>query len=343
MTADAPAKGGPTPEELVKKRIKIHGFSPNFARFGLLYAWLGVIIFFCLVPETSALFPTSENLATILGSQSVIAVLTLALIVPLTTGDYDLTVAFNMTFSSMIVALLNVRMGWPIEAAIVMALFAGCLVGAVNASIILFFRIDSLIVTLGTGTFIGGVVLWMSNTNTISGVSQVLVDWVIVRRYFGVPISFYYVLVLAAILWYVMQATPIGLRMLVVGRSREVARLSGIDVNRVRFGALVASGFISALAGVIYAGTTGSADPTSGTQLLMPAMAAAFLGATAIYPGRFSPPGALAAVYFIVTGITGFQLLGAQSFVQSLFYGGALVAAVALSQLARKRQELGQA
>ena len=49
---------------------------------------------------------------------------------------------------------------------------------------------------------------------------------------------------------------------------------------------------------------------------------------------------ALAAVYFLVTGITGFQLLGAQSYVQQLFYGGALVLAVALSQLARKRQTL---
>jgi ribose transport system permease protein len=74
--------------------------------------------------------------------------------------------------------------------------------------------------------------------------------------------------------------------------------------------------------------------------LLLPAFAAAFLGATTIYPGRFNPLGALAAVFFLVTGITGFQLLGAQSFVQELFYGGALVVAVALSQLARKRQAL---
>lgn len=326
-----------------KESSRLRGWSPMLSRFGLLFAWLAIILFFSILPETSALFPTLANLATILGSQAVIAVLTLALIVPLTTGDYDLTVAFNMTFSSMIIAILNVRMGWPIAPAIAAALITGALVGAVNASIILFFRIDSLIVTLGTGTFIGGIVLWMSNTNTISGVSQTLVNWVIVNKFIDVPISFYYVLVLAAIMWYVMHWTPLGLRMLVVGRSREVARLSGINVGRVRFGALMASGFISALGGAIYAGTTGSADPSSGTQLLLPAFAAAFLGATTIYPGRFSPPGALAAVYFLVTGITGFQLLGAQSFVQSLFYGGALVAAVALSQLARRRQEIGAA
>ena len=94
---------------------------------------------------------------------------------------------------------------------------------------------------------------------------------------------------------------------------------------------------ISAFAGVLYAGTLGAADPTSGLSFLLPAFAAAFLGATTIIPGRFNPIGSIAAVYFLVTGITGLQLLGVQTFVQQLFYGGALILAVALSQAARPR------
>jgi ribose transport system permease protein len=310
------------------------------ARFGLLIAWALVILFFSVLPATSAIFPTVDNFATILGSQAVIAVLTLALVVPLSAGDYDLSVAFTLTLSSMLIAVLNVQQHWPLLPAVLVALAAGAAVGVVNALTILFFRIDSLIVTLGTGTLIGGIVLWMSDSNTVSGISPALVNWVIVRRLFGVPIAFYYALMLAVLMWYVFEYTPLGRRMLFVGRGRNVARLSGINVERVRLGGFVASGVISAFAGVIYAGTTGAADPTSGTQLLLPAFAAAFLGATTIYPGRFNPLGALAAVFFLVTGITGFQLLGAQSYVQQLFYGGALVLAVALSQLARKRQAL---
>ena len=60
-------------------------------------------------------------------------------------------------------------------------------------------------------------------------------------------------------------------------------------------------------------------------------------GATSIVPGRFNPWGSLIAVYFLATGVTGLELHGAASFVQQLFYGGALVLAVALSQLARRR------
>jgi ribose transport system permease protein len=64
----------------------------------------------------------------------------------------------------------------------------------------------------------------------------------------------------------------------------------------------------------------------------------AFLGATSITPGRFNAWGTFIAVYFLVTGITGLQLLGVQSFVQQLFYGGALILAVTLSHLTRGRR-----
>jgi ribose transport system permease protein len=314
--------------------------APIVGQYGLLIAWGIVALFFTLLPQTSQIFPTANNFATIFGSQAVIVMLTLALLIPLTAGDYDLSVGFNLTLSAMLIAVLNVEHQWPIVLAVLAALAAGALVGAVNGAFILIFRIESLIVTLGTGTFVGGVVLLISGSNTISGVSSSLVDMVIVNRLFGIPLDFYYGLLLCLIIWYVFEFTPLGRRLLFVGRGRNVARLSGIHVDRVRLGALIASGVISALGGVVYAGTTGAADPTSGTQLLLPAFAAVFLGATTIVPGRFNPVGSLVAVYFLVTGITGFQLLGAQSYVQSLFYGGALVIAVALSQLARKRQAL---
>lgn len=139
-------------------------------------------------------------------------------------------------------------------------------------------------------------------------------------------------------MWWAMEYTIAGRKLLFVGRGREVARLNGVSVDRVRATSFVLSGAMAALAGVLYAGMTGSADPTSGLSLLLPAFAAAFLGATAIYPGRFNPMGTLVGVYFLITGITGLTMLGADAFVQSLFYGGALIVAVSLSQLVRKRQ-----
>jgi ribose transport system permease protein len=196
-----------------------------------------------------------------------------------------------------------------------------------------------MIVTLGVGTFVHGVTLWLGNQETISGISSGLVEGVIVRRLFGVPLSFYYALTLCVIIWYVFSYTVLGRRLLFVGRGREIARLSGIRVDRLRWGCFIVSGLMGAIAGILYVGTVAAADPNSGLSFLLPAFAAAFLGATSINPGRFNPWGTMISVYFLVTGITGLSILGVSTFIQDLFYGGALVVSVTLSQIVRGREE----
>jgi ribose transport system permease protein len=322
--------------ETVATRSRRQSLSKLGERYALLAVWgIVIVIFGALRPDT---FLTTANFSTIFGSQAILVVLALALLPTLTAGDYDLSVAATLTLSAMTLAILNVNHGWPIVAAIAAALAVGLLVGCINGAIVVSLGLDSLIVTLGTSTFIAGVVLWISDSQTVSGVSQGLIDLVVVNRFLGIPLAFYYGIALGLALFYVFEFMPVGRRLLFVGRGRAVARLSGIRVARMRFGAFAAAGVISAFAGVLYVGTLGSADPTSGLSFLLPAFAAAFLGATTIQPGRFNPLGTIAAVYFLVTGITGLQLLGVQTFVQQLFYGGALVLAVALSQLARRRE-----
>lgn len=309
----------------------------DLERFALLIAWLVIIVIFGVIAPGT--FLTWANFSTIFGSQAVLVILTLGLIIPLTAGDIDLSIAQVLTLSSMVIAVLNVNHGWPIGAAIAAAVAVGILTGLLNAFFTLYFRIHSLIVTLGTGTFLHGVTLWISNSRTIGGIDWSLVNAVILTRFLGIPLAFYYALALALILVYVFEFTSLGRKALFVGRGREVARLSGIPVTRMRLICFLASGGFAAIAGVLYAGTSGSADPNSGTQLMLPAFAAAYLGATAITPGRFNPLGSMIAVYLLVTGITGLSILGIDTFVQDLFYGGALVIAVALSQLVRGREE----
>ncbi len=306
-------------------------------RYGLIAALaILVVVFGVLEPAT---FLTWANLSSTLGSQAVLVVVTLGLIIPLTANDFDVSIAYVLTLSSMLIAVLNVNLGVPMALAIVAAMAAGWVVGLINGWLITGMRIHSLIVTLGIGTFLHGLTLWISGSMTISGLDPVLIDYVIVRRLFGIPLEFYYAIALCIGLWYVFEHTAMGRRVLFVGRGREVARLSGIDTDRIRRRALLASSLMGAFGGVLYAGTQGAADPSSGAANLLPAFAAAFLGSTSIVPGRFNPFGALIAVYFLVTGITGLVFLGVSSFVQDMFYGGALILAVSLSQLVRGREE----
>lgn len=310
---------------------------PLAERYGLLAATAAVFVTFSLL-NLSTYFTTS-NIAAMLGSQAVLVIITMGMIVALRAGDADLSTASVLTLSANLIALLNVDHHIGAWWAALIAMGFGLAIGFLNGIMTVFFKIDAFIITLGTGTVIQGVVLWVGEGRTISGISNSLVDPIISWRLLGVPAAFYYGLLLCLLVWWVFEHTSIGTQLLFVGKNRDVARLTGIRVDRFRVLALSCSAMISAAAGIVYAGTLGSADPSSGLSYLLPAFAAAFLGATSIRPGRFNAWGSFAAVYFLIFGITGLAINGAPTFVQPIFYGGALVVAVVVSQLISKRRQ----
>ncbi|MDH2328671.1 ABC transporter permease [Cereibacter sp. SYSU M97828] len=317
-----------------RRRFNVADFTE---RFGLVLVWIVMIAGFgILLP---GIFLSWMNFSIMFATQSPGAVLALALIIPLTAGDYDLSVGATLTLSAVTVGVLNAVMGLPLGVAVLAALAGGIAVGLVNAFFIVYVRIPSLVVTLGTTSVITGLVQWMTNSSTIGGISPTLVNMVMRGRLFGISYAFYYVIAIALVIWLVFEFTPLGRRILFVGRGREVARLSGIDVGRVRVGCLVASALLSSIGGLVYAGLLGAADPFSGLNFLLPAFAAAYLGATAIIPGRFNPWGAVISVYFLATGITGLTMMGIPLWVTSVFNGAALILAVTVSQFVRGRQE----
>ncbi|WP_374627001.1 ABC transporter permease [Devosia sp.] len=310
-------------------------YARQFERIALLLVWAILIAIF------SAMMPTFfrwGNFSIMFASYAPAALLALAIIIPLTAGDYDLSVGATLTLSASTIAVLNVWQDLPIGLVLPIVLGIGVLVGLVHSLFIIYFRVPSLVVTLGSTSLMSGIVQWMTNSSTIGGIDNALINAVVGQRLFGIPLAFYYAIAAALVLWYVFDYTPLGRRLLFVGRGREVARLNGIAVDRARVGALVSSAVLASAAGILYAGVLGSADPYSGLNYLLPAFAAAFLGATTIQPGRFNPWGTIIAVYFLATGITGLSMLGIPLWVTNVFNGGALILAVTISQITRGRE-----
>ena len=300
-------------------------------RLSVPLCWVALIVFFgVLRPEA---FLAERTLSSILGSAAPVVVLTIATVVTLRGGDYDLSGAAVMLLASNIVGVLNIREGMPIGPAIAIAIAMAVAVGLVNAYFCIVIGVDSFIVTLGMSTILAGFTLWISNSNSYSGLSDWLVNAVTNREVLGIPFSFYIALLITVVVWLIFEYTPAGRRHLFVGKSREISKLNGIAVSRTRTVSFLCCSVLSAVAGILYAGAAGGIDPTSALTLLLPAFAAAFLGSTTILPGQFNPWGAFVSVYFIVTGITGLAILGLPTFVQSFFYGGALVVAVSLAQI----------
>lgn len=291
------------------------------------------IVFGALRPDV---FLTWSNVANILGSQSVLFVLVMAVLIPSIVGDFDLSLGGIMGLSSMVAGVLNVEAKWAILPAIGVGVLAGLAAGFLNGLFVVYFDSDALIVTLGTGSVYTGMIFFLAGSSTVTGVSESLSAWTFSNTLLGIPLEFYYGVIIMLIVWYVSTFTPLGLRAAFVGQSREVALLSGIRVVRMRWWSFTLAGLVAGLAGIFLLGTTGSADPTASVAYLLPAYAAAFLGATSIKPGRFNAFGAGIAVFFLATGVTGLQILGAQNYVQQVFYGAALVLAVVISRQLRK-------
>jgi ribose transport system permease protein len=299
-------------------------------RYGIVLAWaLLVLIYGILEPDT---FLTFGNLNAILSTEAVLLILALGTLVPLTVGEFDLSVAGTMGLAYVLLGVLTLQHHWPFPLALAACLVAGLLVGAVNAFFVVVVGVESIIVTLGSGTVLLGLgyALLVSPLVGLSTAYSQVINFPIL----GIPFRFYLALLLAAVTWYVFEFTPLGRYMFFVGVNRAVARLAGIPVTGIRIGALLCSGLVAALAGLILSGATGAADASSSGSYLLPAFAAIFLGATTINPGRFNAWGTVVAVYFLTTGITGLELKGLTGWVEQVFYGCALVLAVALSRLA---------
>jgi ribose transport system permease protein len=302
-------------------------------RFGIVIVWGVLIVVFAIWDSPD--FLTTSTFQTIFGSQAVLLILALALMIPLIVGEFDLSIVGAMSFSLTIVGWLNVLHHWAIVPTVIVALVAGVVVGIINAFFVIGIGVDSIVVTLGAGTLWTGVAYGIYST-TIPNVSQTLVK-VATNRILGLPLAFWYAVILMFVLWYVLAFTPLGRYLYFVGANRSVSLLSGIPVTRIRASSLILSGFLAGLAGVILAGTLGSSSPSVSESYLLPAFAAVFLGTTTVNPGRFNPFGTFIAVYFLITGITGLELHGLTGWIEDVFYGGSLVIAVALSRLAARR------
>jgi ribose transport system permease protein len=290
---------------------------------------LMIVVFSVLRPET---FFSVDNFKAIAVTQSVLLVLALGVMVALAAGEFDLSVAAVLGFTGGLLAYLTGIKGWSPGAAIAVTLAAALAIGTANGVFVVRFGVNSFITTLGTGTLVTGIATAIFGAITIGGVPTAISDPVR-ADVLGLGAPFFYALALTVLLWYVLEYTPLGRYLFFTGEAREAARLAGVRVNRLRFGALVVSALCAWLAGLLLVGQTGAANATFGNPFLLPAFAAGFLGATTIKPGRYNAWGTFVGVYLLAVGTTGLQLLGAADWVSDVFNGGALVLAVTLARL----------
>ena len=301
----------------------------SFRNISAIYIFVAIVIIFSIVTPQTFLQPGVWR--TLLDAQSITVIAAIAVLIPLVTGAFNLAIGAEVGFAGIVVATLQVNMGIPFALAIPVTLLAGAIVGLISGLIITKGKIDSFIATLGLSSILLAGLAWLSVSQQITGLQEGF-RLVATGKFLGVTNSAYIMVILAFIVWYILERTPVGRRMYAAGYNPEGARLAGVNVARLQIGALMAGGAIAALAGVLLTSRINTGDPTVGPSLLLPALTAVFLGSTQFSGGRLNVWGTLISVYVLATGIKGLQLIGAAPWINDLFNGLALLAAVGLSQ-----------
>ena len=295
-----------------------------------------VVVFSFASPQ----FLTSANLTSVISTQAVVTIVTFAAILPLVVGEFDLSLGYLLGFSAVVGGHFSGQ-GWNAAAVIGVMLVTGLIVGLINGILTVRFGVSGFIGTLGIGIILSGLVTAISGGEVLySGIPD---DVISIGRgeFLGLGVSLWLTLIIAALLVYLYEHTPLGRRWYAVGGSERVAFLAGIRTGRVKILAFVAAGLLVGVAAVFQLGQAGAASPSFGPEVLLPAYAGAFLGVVSYRPGYFNVPGALIAVALLAVGFNGLSLLGVPTWGQPVFNGVVLLIAVLTARAESRRLKVG--
>jgi ribose transport system permease protein len=304
--------------------------------YGLVILTVGLILLFSiLLPGT---FPTILNVRSIVSDKAIIALLSLAAMIPMASGRIDLTVGYGIVLWHILAISLQTSYGFPWPVAVLVVLALGVVTGFLNGLLVEVAKIDSFIATLGTGTVLYALALWHTGGRQVVGVLPQGFYDLNGTMVFGLPITGFYVVAIAICMWIVLEYLPIGRYLYAIGANPKAAALNGIPVRKFVIGAFVTSGLLAALTGVLLASKLRIGQASVGLEYLLPALVGAFLGSTTIKPGRVNVWGTMIGVIILAVGISGIQQFGGSFFVEPLFNGVTLLVAIGIAGYAQRKR-----
>jgi ribose transport system permease protein len=292
-----------------------------------------LIVFSVLRPDV---FPTGRNLRNIIEQVATLAIVASGVTVVMITGDFDLSVGAIASLVGVVAALL-MKSGMGTFASILIAMALGTGAGLLNGVLIAYGGLSAFVGTLATMTAYGGVALLISKGTTIFALPENF--RVLGQGSMGfLPISVLIMALTVLVVALLLEQTTYGRRLYAIGGNEEASFLSGIRTRQVRLIAFGVSGFFASLGGIVLTSRLFSAHPQAGSPFMLNAAAAVFLGMTAFREGEANIWGTLLGVFIIGVMGNGLNILGINTYVQSILTGAIIIFAVLLSSLAKKRQ-----
>ncbi|MBN8997981.1 MAG: ABC transporter permease [Rhizobiales bacterium] len=330
----------------------LHRFPTSIPFFVLL---LGVLIFAIAAPGK---FFAPFNFSLVLQQVTIIAILGVAQTLVILTAGIDLSVGVIMILCSVVMGRTAVVYGVPVEIAFPLGLAAGLACGLVNGLIVTLLRLPPFIVTLGTWSIFGALNVWYSKSETIrqqdvqdtapflqwTGTimkpydffSKTLgLDWTFLKGWV-VTYGSLVMIVVAIVIWYVLNKTAFGRHVYATGDDPDAARLAGISTTKTLIGVYALAGFICAIAAWVLIGRIGGVSPQAGQTANLDSITAVVIGGTSLFGGRGSIVGTLIGALIVGVFRNGLALSGLELLWQDFAVGVLIIVAVTIDQWIRK-------
>jgi ribose transport system permease protein len=272
-------------------------------------------------------FLLSQNLKNVGLQVAIVAIVAIGATIVILTAQIDLSSGSLVALTTVVLADLVKNTGLSVPMAAVLMILMGAGLGAVNGFFSSYGRIPSFIFTLGTLAIFRGLAFLETGGTPIFSVSPQL-DPIFYGELVGLPLPFVYVVVLYTLAWAFLTYTPRGRQIYAVGGNESAARLSGINVNRVRTEAFVIAGALAALGGILLTARLDSGSPNYGQGMELMAIASAVIGGASLFGGQGNVFATLFGAFTIVIVQNGLNLHAVPSAWQNITLGTIIALAV---------------
>ena len=307
--------------------------------YAIVLILIGMIVILAVL--TGGRFLGAQNLINIVRQVSVIAILAIGMTVAIISTGIDLSVGSIVALSAVVATslaqspdatnLMYPGLSVPIFVAIGAGLLVGAAAGFINGFLIARFRIAPFIATLGMMTAARGLALIYSDGRPISKLSGDF-NFIGQGSIVGIPVPIVLLLVVAVGARLLLNNTRFGRHVYALGGNEQAARVSGVNVSRVKIGIYTFSGLLAGLGGMIVAARIGSGNPQLGTGAELDAITAAVIGGTSFSGGIGTVWGTIVGALIIGSLNTGLDLLNVSPFTQQVVKGVIIVLAIIIDE-----------
>ncbi len=309
----------------------------NIKQFCMKYVMYFALVLMCIILTiASDNFLTASNMTTILKQMSIQSIVAIGMTMIIISGNIDLSVGSVVAFCSVCGALLMTN-GVPMILAMIIMVVIGGLFGLVSGGVTAKLKLHSFLVTLALMEAVRGMAQSLTGGYPKAGLPDSF-GLIASGSILGIPYLVIIMVIFYLIFGYIMKNTEFGRSIYAIGSNAESARLSGINVERVKTMVFVISSALCGVAAILLTSKVRSGDPTCAVGWEMDAIAGAIIGGTNMSGGEGKLGGTIIGLLFVGILGNGMVLLGVSAYMQSVIEGLVIFLAVIINSI-QKRSE----